>query len=150
MQQQGEFTTRVIVSDITPATVAGSRFGYQVTVTGGSQDAGLLEAARAAILAHGGRTETDAPPVLMAEFGSQLLTRLLGAFLAPARFWPMRMVCEVLPGEQPTLRLTASEAFGFGSLIGVEGRFRTRCQALLTDVSRDVYANLERARVSAS
>lgn len=132
---------RASVSAIHPAAVADARFGYQLTVTGPDL-AALLAAARAAIVKLDGVIEVDAPAFIVANFGSQAALRLAGAFLTPRRKWPVKLLCQVDADGQLGLCLTSSEAFGVGTLLGVEGKFKERCQELLQEVSAEMVGQL--------
>jgi hypothetical protein len=140
--QQRETPAELSVSEISETTAPNARFGYHVTVTGAGDTSALLGAARAAILKHGGSINGETPAMLVADFGSQATLRLLGAFFTPRQKWPVKLQCEVAPDGKPALHLTTSEDFGFGTLVGIEGKFRERCQSLLTEVAADVLAQL--------
>jgi len=143
LMDQSAANGQPVVSAISPATVTDSRFGYQLTVAG-PDAAALMDAARVAILTLDGTIEEDAAPVMVANFGSQAMLRLAGATFTSTSKWPVRLVCRVESDGRPApvLRLTSSEAFGFGTLVGVEGKFKERCQALLTEVSAEMARRL--------
>jgi hypothetical protein len=147
MEQDAVGANRV-VSGITQVTVSHARFGYQLTVTGPDAADVLLDASRAAIQKHGGVINGDTPMSVVADFGSASTLRTIGALFTPRSKWPVTLVCEIVPGAQPALRLTTSEAFGFGTLVGIEGKFRERCQEVLRDVSAEVMTRLAAGAVS--
>ena len=142
--EQRETPSEFSVSDISETPVPNARFGYQVTVTGPGDGAGLLDAARAAVLTHDGAINGETSSMIVAGFGSEAMLRTLGALITPRQKWPVKLQCERVLGAQPALRLTTSEDFGFGTLVGIEGKFRERCQSLLTDVSSEVLAHLRK------
>ncbi|MCE6959596.1 hypothetical protein LAZ40_11065 [Cereibacter sphaeroides] len=80
--------------------------------------------------------------------GNSLGLRLLGALLAPASWIPVRLTVKVEENSgtgELVIRTVAEENFGFGSLIGVEKKFRAHCELLEKQLAEAIRLNLERA-----
>jgi hypothetical protein len=108
-----------------------ARFFYRQEI----ETAADLPACRAAVLAElealGARIDPSNDPI-SAHTGSQLVLRLVGAYLAPRSTYPLSISVELQDhGERRRIAVETAEAFGLGTLWPAEDRFRAYCQSVL-------------------
>ncbi len=127
----------------------GSRFGREerrsLTSTVEASNRVLRQSFDSFGIMHQAGTETE----LVGRLGSGLKVRLLGAQLASPDSLPVivRARTSPTPGGSE-VRVAVSENFGFGSLVGVEDRFQSRCAQLATQIADDVEARTSRTHAS--
>jgi len=116
-----------------------SRFEYAERVTTAAAPEEALEAARRALARQGANVlRLDAGQV-QGQVGSQILTRLLGGWVAAGRHLPVRVSVSAEQSADTTLvSVTAAEAVRVGSLIGMEAKLRGRCQQVALVVAEDM------------
>src|SRR5437660_741897 len=119
-----------------------ARFSYHQELDTVADVPGCQTAVAAGLQALGARIEASNGET-RARMGSQLQVRLLGGFLAPRSAYPLAIGVQVRDqGAQRTIATEVSEAFGFGTILGVEGRYRSHCQDVLQRLSREIAARL--------
>ncbi len=84
---------------------------------------------------NGPKVITDTPDRLEVKSGSQLRFRLMGgAFIRPEAL-PTRTVIEMEPaGASTTVKVTASDAIGFGAKTGVKAKYRDRVETVTAEL----------------
>jgi hypothetical protein len=71
-----------------------------------------------------------------AKVGKPLGVRLLGGALCPGNWLPVTVrAFHIERGGRYALCVRVEESFGFGSLLGIEGKYRARCEELKNQVS---------------
>lgn len=119
-----------------------SRFSYEDQLTTSASVDEAADAVRHALTRLGAKPES-AGEVVVGRLGSQWKVRLLGLALGSISWMPLRITVEVAdPGPVRSIRLDVAEDFGYGSLAGVEGRARARCQEVLTQLVDEVESRL--------
>ncbi|MDH3731569.1 MAG: hypothetical protein OES13_10700 [Acidimicrobiia bacterium] len=88
------------------------------------------------VAAHLGSTvRTDTAGKLMARSGSQLAIRLLGAYLMPKAWMPVRTTVEfVAAGTGCAATVTCADDFGFGLRTGMRGRYEGLLQKKVAEI----------------
>lgn len=88
-----------------------------------------LTAVRVALFALEGRIESDRDREIVARFGSEARVRLLGGLFTAREHFPVRAICTVSDhASGRSIRVRVEENMGVGSLLGIEGKYRHRCE----------------------
>jgi hypothetical protein len=128
-----------------------ARFEYMEAVATNAPSTKALEAGRRAIATQGADVKASGSHEVRGQAGSNLRTRLLGATFGSVKDFPVLITAASKQASDETvITITAAEAFGFGSLGGVEGKVRGRCQQLADTVATDVVMELRQAGFTAS
>jgi len=122
-----------------------ARFSYEQQLTS-TADAPACQAAVVAELHTLAARIESTNGEIRARMGSQLRVRLLGGFLAPRSVYPLAVTVRVRDqGGQRIITVEVAEAFGFGTILGVEGRYRSHCEDVLQRLSQGIAARLPAA-----
>ena len=83
----------------------------------------------------GGKVTENTPGTLVATSGSKLAIRLLGAYLIPAAWMPIKTAVEFTEsGGGCQANVTCTDNFGFGIRAGIRGRYQRALEAKLAEV----------------
>ena len=123
-----------------------SRFQYTELVETGASSGQLMAAVERALLRQRAKVEVAANGDVSARVGSYLRTRILGAYWISAAHLPVQVTITSAPSEEGLIAsVSAAEAFGFGSVIGMEAKLRGRCQKVALEVADYVATDLAAA-----
>lgn len=122
------------------------RFSYQDQIATSASVDESIDAARSALAELGAKpraVDGVADGVVVGGLGSRLRVRLIGLTFGSVETLPIKIRVEVIDqGTDRSIRLDVAEDFGFGSLAGVEGKCRTRCQVVLAKATDGVASRL--------
>lgn len=115
-----------------------SRFGYADSFSSDRSAQECLQAARDSFLSIGCQPAAGQGDMeITGKMGMGWAIRLIGGLIAPATWFPVSLSVGVRDtGEQREITVRADENFGFGSLLGVEGKMRARCNELGNQIGR--------------
>jgi hypothetical protein len=123
-----------------------ARFSYEQQLTSTADVPACQAAVVAELQTLAARIESTAESTngqIRARMGSQFRVRLLGGFLAPRSAYPIAVAVRVRDqGGQRIITVHVAEAFGFGTIRGVEARYRSYCQDVLQRLSQGIAARL--------
>ena len=126
-----------------------ARFDYRRSISVGNTIKECLASAEKALLLSGGSnveslpTSADEVAKLTCSVGKGWALRLLGVPLSPRSWIPVRLMVLISDkGTSRELTTIAEDDFGFGSLVGVEKKFRARCEDLEKQLAHNVKLSL--------
>ena len=126
-----------------------ARYDYRRSITVTNTTKECFAAAEKAIRLCGGiiieslPTDKNEAVKLTCSVGKGWALRMLGAFLSPRNWIPVRLTVLVVDTDTSREVTTiAEEDFGFGSLVGVEKKFRARCEELEKQLAHNVKLSL--------
>ena len=126
-----------------------ARFDYRHTIVVENTKKECLAATERALRLCGGinieslPTDSDDAAKLTCGVGKGWALRLLGVPLSPRNWIPVRLTVLISDkGASRELTTIAEDDFGFGSLVGVEKKFRARCEELEKQLAHNVKLSL--------
>jgi len=126
-----------------------ARFDYRSSITVINSKKECLVAAEKALQLCGGKnveslpTGSDQLAKLTCTVGIGWALRIVGAPLSPRNWIPVRLTVLIENVENGKKMTTiAEDDFGFGSLVGVENKFRARCENLQQQLAHNIKLSL--------
>jgi len=115
-----------------------SRFGYAGCVSSDRSPQECLQAVRDCFLAIGCQPGAGANDMAISgKMGRGWAIRLVGGLIAPATWFPIRLTVSLHEKDgRREIAVHVEENFGIGSLIGIEEKARSRCDAVGQDLVR--------------
>jgi len=107
-----------------------ARFHYEGTVTTTKSKQECIDGIKKTLSGLGGKVVSNtAQDTFTSSLGNNMMFRFLGAFLASDSMWPMIANIKLEEdGAGHVLKITVEEDFGFGTLFGVETKFREKVE----------------------
>ncbi len=115
-----------------------SRFGFRTAIASVATANECLEVGRQVLVAKGATPQVEGS-VIKGRLGSYMKTRMIGGAFVPESWLPTDVVISVVDyGTQRQVVVDVSEAIGFGVLIGVERKLKSRCSKLATELQGSI------------
>ena len=123
-----------------------SRFSYREGAVLPASAADCVEAARRTLIEMGSKPTVQGQRVY-GELGFWLKVRFVGAFWCPEKWLPIEATVDVLEtGWGRQVVVDVAERFGFGSVIGMDTKYRNHCWSTAAYIRDTIALRLAQGR----